>query len=405
MDVRANRHSASEFALFGGSKWFSVPKSTSNLVGPEFSRFLDYAQAIFDTSGGPPGAVTAQFEARLAAFHETRYCIAFCSGFWALATAIVALARPGRREVIIPSLTYRRMADVIAWTGLLPRFCEVDDNTLAISAATAAPWISDDTALLLAVHPIVNCCDAQGLVDLAGDAGLPILFDGVESVYERCIDDRGVARKVGAFGQAECFSLHASKLINGFEGGYVTTNDAALASKLAKLRDGASVLPGAIDARLADVHAAMALANLDELDTQVARNRERYERYRAALASIQGIRLLAFDQSQPTSYKNIVVELTTDWPLTRALTLEILNAENVLARAYYAPPLHCKPMAYPHIPADLPATERLAQRFMLLPCGEFVSIADIDEVVRLLSFTYAQAEAIQATCANREGAR
>ena len=405
MDVRANRHSVSELALFGGSKWFSVPKSTSNLVGPDFNRFLDYAQAIFDTSGRPPGAVTAQFEARLAAFHGTQYCIAFCSGFWALATAIVALARPGRREVIIPSLTYRRMADVIAWTGLLPRFCEVDDDTLAISAATAAPWISDDTALLLAVHPIVNCCDAQGLVDLAGDAGLPILFDGVESVYERCIDDRGVARKVGAFGQAECFSLHASKLINGFEGGYVTTNDVALASKLAKLRDGSSLLPGAIDARLADVHAAMALANLDELDTQVARNRERYERYRSALASIPGIRLLAFDESQPTSYKNIVVELTADWPLTRTLTLEILNAENVLARAYYAPPLHCKPMAYPHIPADLPVTDRLAQRFMLLPCGEFVSTADIDEVAELLLFTYAQAEAIRANYANTERAR
>ncbi|HVW53245.1 MAG TPA: aminotransferase class I/II-fold pyridoxal phosphate-dependent enzyme [Trinickia sp.] len=405
MDVRADRHSVSELALFGGSKWFSVPKSTSNLVGPDFDRFLGYAQAIFDTSGQPPGAVTGQFEARLAAFHETQYCVAFCSGFWALATAIVALARPGRREVIIPSLTYRRMADVIAWTGLLPRFCEVDDDTLAISAATAAPWISDNTALLLAVHPIVNCCDAQGLVDLAGDAGLPILFDGVESVYERCIDGRGVARKVGAFGQAECFSLHASKLINGFEGGYVTTNDAALASKLAELRDGTGLLPGAIDARLADVHAAMALANLDELDAQVARNRERYERYRAALASIPGIRLLDFDESQPTSYKNIVVELTADWPLTRALTLETLNAENVLARAYYAPPLHCKPMAYPHIPADLPATDRLAQRFMLLPCGDFVSIVDIDEVAKLLLFMYAQAEAIKAAYANRGGAR
>jgi hypothetical protein len=162
MEVRADRRSANELALFGGSKWFDSPKSTSNLVGPDFNRFLAYSRAIFDAAGQPPGVVTQQFEARLAAFHETEHCVAFCSGFWALATAIVALARPGRREVVIPSLTYRRMADVIAWTGLLPRFCEVDADTLAISAATAAPWINDDTALLLAVHPIINCCDAQG---------------------------------------------------------------------------------------------------------------------------------------------------------------------------------------------------------------------------------------------------
>lgn len=405
MDVRAQRRSARELALFGGSRWFDVPKSTSNLVGPDFQRFLDYSQAMFEAAGQPPGAVTTRFEARLAAFHETDYCVAFCSGFWALATAIVALARPGRREVIIPSLTYRRMADVIAWTGLLPRFCEVDPKTLAISAATAAPWVNDDTALLLAVHPIVNCCDAQALVELADQAGLPILFDGVESVYERCVDGRGSSRKVGAFGHAECFSLHASKLINGFEGGYVTTNNPVLAHRLAELRDGTTMLPGAIDARLADVHAAMALANLDELDAQVARNRARYERYRTALAGLEGMRLLTFDDSQPTSYKNIVVELTAQWPLTRALTLEILNAENVLARAYYAPPLHSKPMAYPYIPAELPVTDRLAQRFMLLPCGEFITLDDIDQVAQLLNFIRKHADDIRLRYANREVAR
>ena len=405
MDVHANRRSVGDLALFGGSKSFDAPKSTSNLVGPDIDRFLDYSRSIFDSAGRPPGTVTAQFEARFASFHETEFCVVFCSGFWALAAAIVALARPGRREVIIPSLTYRRMADVIAWTGLLPRFCEVDAHTLAISAETAAPWINDDTALLLAVHPIVNCCDAQALVDLANDSHLPILFDGVESVYERCVDGHGGSRKVGAFGHAECFSLHASKLINGFEGGYVTTNDAVLARRLAELRNGSVLLPGAIDARLTDVHAAMALANLDELAAQVARNRARYERYRSNLAAVPGVRLLTFEESLPTSYKNIVVELTAEWPLTRALTLEILNAENVLARAYYAPPLHSKPMAYPHIPAELPLTDRLAQRFMLLPCGEFVMLDDIDQIARLLSFVRADADAIKARRASQEVAR
>ncbi len=405
MDEYVNRGSVNELALFGGAKRFTVPKSTSNLVAPDFDRFLDYSRPIFEAAGRPPGVVTAQFEARLATFHEVAHCVAFCSGFWAIATAIVALARPGRREVLIPSLTYRRMADVIAWTGLLPRFCEVDAETLAITAATADPCINDDTALLLAVHPIINCCDAQGLVDLADETGLPLLFDAVESVYERCVAEGGPSRKVGAFGHAECFSLHASKLINGFEGGYVTTNDGEIARRLAMLRDGEIILPGAIDARLADVHAAMALANLDELDAQVARNRARYERYRAALAGVPGVRLLTFDESQPTSYKNIVVELTPEWPVTRTLTLEILNAENVLARAYYAPALHSKPMAYPYIPAELPVTDRLAQRFMLLPCGDFVTLEDIEAVAELLAFIGAQADAINACSTSQRTTR
>jgi len=386
-----DKHSAGDLALFGAKVLFAMPKSTSNLVQPDFERFLSYSRDAFTQPPTPQGAVTKRLEARLASFHQAAHCVSFCSGFWALAVTMVALALPGKREVVMPSLTYRRMADVVAWTGLLPRFCEVDPKTLAISGATASACISDDTALLLGVHPIVNCCDVDGLVELAEARRVPLMFDSVESVYEVC-----AAGRIGGFGSAECFSLHASKLLNGFEGGYVTTHDAALAAKLAELRDGGAVLPGALDARLADVHAAMALANLDELDAQSALNRERYLRYRATLPAVPGLRLLEFDDAHRTSYKNIVVELLDDWPLPRSLTIDLLNAENVLARAYYSPPLHAKPMAYPHIPAELPQTDRLAERFALLPCGEFVTFEDIDNVVALLAFIHANADAIRA---------
>jgi dTDP-4-amino-4,6-dideoxygalactose transaminase len=389
------KSNASDLALFGADRIFPTPKSTSNLVQPDFERFIEYARTSFMPASPDRQSAVTLLEERLAHFHEARYCVTFCSGFWALAITMVAIARPGKCEVVMPSLTYRRMADVVAWTGLLPRFAEVDPDTLAMSGATAAECVGDDTALLLAVHPIVNCCDVQGLVELAEQRGVPLLFDAVESVYER-----SNVGKVGSFGVAECFSLHASKLLNGFEGGYVTTNDPALAAALSARRDGRGV-HGVLDARLNELHAAMALAGLDELDAQVERNRARYERYRGGLQGVEGIRLLAFDESQPTSYKNIVVELLHDWPLSRDLTIELLNADNVLARAYYSPPLHSKPMAYPHVPADLPLTDHLAERFLLLPCGDFVTLADIDTVVDLLGFIKSHAAQITARAASR----
>lgn len=385
-----------DIALFGAERIFSAPKSTSSLVQPEFERFIGYAQTIFASGGSDSQSATALLEERLARFHEVRYCVTFCSGFWALAITMVAIARPGKREVVMPSLTYRRMADVVAWTGLMPRFAEVDPDTLAISGVTAAGCVGENTALLLGVHPIVNCCDVQGLVELAAERRVPLLFDAVESVYER--SSRG---KIGTFGVAECFSLHASKLLNGFEGGYVTTNDPALAATLIARRDGSGIGRGVLDAGLNELHAAMALAGLDELDAQVAQNRARYERYGTRLQSVAGIRLLAFDESQPTSYKNIVVELLDDWPLPRALTIELLNADNVLARAYYSPPLHSKPMAYAYVPADLPLSDRLAERFLLLPCGDFVTLEDIDTIVDLLVFIRNHAAEIMARANSR----
>jgi dTDP-4-amino-4,6-dideoxygalactose transaminase len=386
-----------QLAIFGGERLFTVPKSTSNLLKPDFDKFLNYSRAFFDrkqyTNNGPNVTLLEQ---RLAVFHQSDYCVTFCSGFWAIAAAISVIAIKGKTEIVMPSLTYRRMADIAAWTKLKPNFCEVDPSTLAISAKTARPCINDNTALILAVHPIVNCCDVDGLVALSKEKNIPLLFDSVESVYESTADG-----KIGGFGNAEVFSLHASKLLNGFEGGYVTTNEPGLFKQLALMRGfgfhGADsiTVTGGMNAKLNEVHAAMALASLDGINEQVALNRRRYYAYKRFLAGIPGLRLLKFDESHRTAYKNIVVELLDEWPLTRSDTIKILNEENILARAYYSPPLHQKTMAYDCIAADLPLTDYLSCRYLNLPCGQLVSNDDITDIVELLSFISKHADLIR----------
>lgn len=392
----AKKSNVEELAIFGGASLFAIPKSTSGLVRPDFEKFLGYSKLFFDqhqyTNNGPNVKLLEQ---RLAAFHQTEYCVTCCSGFWAIALAISALAHKGKTEILMPSFTYRRMADIAAWVNLKPHFCEVEPATLAMSAATVRPCINVNTALILGVHPIVNCCDIDGLVALAKEKNIPLLFDSVESVYEST-----AGGKVGEFGNAEIFSLHASKFLNGFEGGYITTNDASLARQLALMRgfgfggEDNIVVPGGMNAKLNEIHAAMTLASLDGVEEQVARNRQRYYTYRRLLPAIPGIRLLEFDERHRAGYKNIVVELLDEWPLTRADTINILNAEKIIARAYYSPPLHRKPMTYGYVPADLPVTDRLAEKFLNLPCGHLVSNDDIADIVELLEFVSANADRI-----------
>lgn len=392
----ANKSNVAELAVFGGASLFVTPKSTSNLLQPDFEKFMSYSKLFFDqgqyTNNGPNVKLLEQ---RLAAFHQTEYCVTFCSGFWAIALTISTLALKGKNEIVMPSLTYRRMADIAAWVKLKPHFCEVEPATLAMSAATVRPCINENTALILGVHPIMNCCDVDGLVALAKEQNIPLLFDSVESVYESVPSGR-----VGGFGAAEGFSLHACKLLNGFGGGYITTNDASLARQLALMRGFGFggidniVVPGGMNAKLNEIHAAMTLTSLDDIEVQVERNRQRYYTYQRLLPAVPGIRLLEFDEKQRTGYKNIVVELLDDWPLTRAETINVLNAEKILARAYYSPALHRKPMAFPYVPADLPVTDRLAERFLNLPCGHLVSNDDITGIVEMLGFISANANQI-----------
>lgn len=390
------KKSIKDLALFGGTPLFNVPKSTSNLLQPNVERYLDYSRLFFDqrqyTNNGPNVKALQQ---RLAEFHQTKYCLVFSSGFWAIALAMKYFKLTGRTEVIMPSLTYRRMTDICAWVELTPRFCEVDPDTLAMTADTVRACITPQTALILGAHPIVNCANAQELQELAQQQGIPLLFDSVESVYESLPQGR-----VGGFGNAECFSLHACKLLNGFGGGYLTTNDPDLVRVLAAQRcfgftaiDHVGVV-GGLNAKLNEMHAAMALASLDDVDHQVMLNKQRYHCYQKALETVPGISLLNFDESLPCGYKNIVAKIEDNWPLSRADTIRILNAEQVLARAYYAPPLHRKAMRYPHVPADLPLTDKLSQSFVNLPCGQQVNTEDIRKIASLLLFIFQNANQI-----------
>lgn len=341
------------------------------------------------------GQLVGLLETRLAQFHQVEHCVAFNSGFWALAVLLRLLARPGRAEVVMPALTYRRMSDIAAWAGLKPRFCEVDPQSLTNGAAQVAACLGEETALIIGVHPICGLADVDGLSQLSRDFELPLVFDSVESAYE----SHG-GQRIGGFGEAEIFSLGASKLINGFEGGYVTTRHGRVARSL-RQRLSAWGPPGndrkfTFNANLNEAHAAMALASLDDLESQIIRNRTRYHAYRDGLAALHGMRLIEYDEGSPPGYKNILVEVLPEWPLSRDNTIRVLNAEMALARAYYPQPLHGRPMEYPHVPADLPTTNALAGRFLLLPCGELVGTEDVDSIIALLVFMSAHAGAVTA---------
>jgi dTDP-4-amino-4,6-dideoxygalactose transaminase len=392
-----DKRDVDDLALFGGEPAFTSPRSIGSLAQPDFNRFMMYSRLFFDerryTNHGP---VNHLLERRLAEFHQTDHCVTFSSAFWGLALAMRCLALPGKSEAVMPSLTYRRMGEIAALAGLAPRFCEVDELTLAQTAEAVTPHLNEDTALIVGVHPTVNCCDAVGLEHLSQVSGIPVLFDSVESTYESC---RG--RRVGSFGRAEGFSIHASKLINGFEGGYITTDDRQLADRLRYMRgfgfaEEDTVVEFGINSKLNEVHAALAMASLDELDDLVARNRARYEAYRSGLADVPSISIRVFDESERCSFKNVLAELEDTWPLSRHQTIEILHAEGALARPYYWPALHTKDTGFETRSGPLPVTERLAERFLLLPCGEQMSDDDVAVVINVLKLIAEEADDISA---------
>ncbi len=156
---------------------------------------------------------------------------------------------------------------------------------------------------------------------------------------------RSDGKLLGGFGECEVFSFHATKFFNTFEGGAVVTNDDALAEKMRLMRNfGFSgydnvIYPGT-NGKMTEIAAAMGLTNLEDLDEFVALNRRNYHCYREAIASIPGLSVLQYDESERNNYQYVVVEVAPYFPVSRDRIVEILHAENILARKYFWPGCH-----------------------------------------------------------------
>jgi dTDP-4-amino-4,6-dideoxygalactose transaminase len=208
---------------------------------------------------------------------------------------------------------------------------------------------------------------------------------------------------IGNFGDAEVFSFHATKFFNAFEGGAITTNDDALASKLRLMRNFGfagrdRVIYIGTNGKMSEASAAMGLTGLESLDDFVRVNRRNYQAYQDVFEDLPGLGMIAYDEAEQRNYQYIVVEV--DEAITgmdRDRLVEILHAENVLARRYFYPGCHkMEPYRsyFPHASLVLPETERLAQRVMSLPTGTAITPDDIRKIGRLIRFVVEHSEEI-----------
>jgi dTDP-4-amino-4,6-dideoxygalactose transaminase len=364
-------------SAFKATPVFKKPRSTSNLVRPNKALFKE---VFFESED-----IINTFKNKFSELHGTKYCIPVVNGLWAIVIAINELKINGRSEVIMPSLTYRRMADIAAWLGLTPRFCDIDSKTFSVQKENIEKCINEQTAIIIAPHAIVNTCDVQGIEELCREKKIPLIFDSIESYYAEINN-----KKIGGFGDVECFSLHASKFINGFEGGYITTNNYRIAEKLAVYSNGGVIKSNKIaecglKLDLPEYHAALAISCLEGLDEQLKHNKEIYKTYKERLANISGLRLIEYSEEEKRTYKNILIEIKQNFPIKRDVLIDLLHSNNILSRPYYYPPLHEMKRDYLVAYDSLPNTTYWRDRLILMPSGYFVTKNDVIKITDLLN--------------------
>ena len=150
----------------------------------------------------------------------------------------------------------------------------------------------------------------------------------------------------GGFGAAEVFSLSPTKVVVAGEGGLVTTNDGALADVIRMGRDYGN--PGSYDSafaglngRLSELHAAMALESLGDLDEHLARRRRLVARYVDGLATVPGLRVQHLAPDDESTHKDFTIVVDeAAFGVDRDTLVAALRAEGIDTRCYFSPPVH-----------------------------------------------------------------
>lgn len=382
-----------ELALFGGTPRFREPLHVGlPNIGDrtDLRRRIDAAlDRRWLTNDGP---LVRELESKLALYLGVDHCILTSNATAALEVLARALALSG--EVIVPAFTFIATAHAFAWLGLKPVFCDVLPETHTIDVGAAGALVSARTAAVVGVHLWGGGCDTAGLAQLSDRFKVPLVLDAAHAFGSTI-----AGNPIGGFGSAEVFSFHATKFFSTFEGGAITTNDAALARELRLMRNfgfsGYDQIDSlGINAKMNEISAAMGLTSLEAVPALLELNHARFQQYHAALTGIAGVRLWQPPAGEQCNHQYVVTEISAGAGLTRDQLLALLWAENVRARRYFYPGCHRVP-PYASSPAPpLPVTERLVNEVMVLPTGGAASESQVADVCELIRFALANAGAL-----------
>jgi perosamine synthetase len=348
------------------------------------------------------GSFVTKFEAALAGYVGAKYAVATTSGTTALHLALlVAGVGPGD-EVLVSTLTFLAPANAIRYTGAWPVFIDadpaywqMDPSVLAAFLEKGCQWrggavYNKDTErpvkAILPVHILGHPCDSNPILELAKRYNLKVIEDATESLGARY-----QGRMVGNLGDIACFSFNGNKLMTTGSGGMLVTNDAAWAQRAGYLADQAKDDPVeyvhqevGYNYRLSNVQAALGCAQLERIEGHLEAKRRIATRYRAGLADVEGLTLLAaasWASSANWLYTVLVDE--TIYPMDSRALMRALGERGIQTRPLWQPG-HLSPAHAGCQSCQNGVAEALYQQGLSLPCSVGLDTESQDRVVDAL---------------------
>jgi dTDP-4-amino-4,6-dideoxygalactose transaminase len=341
------------------------------------------------------GPRVAEFERRFAEVQQAHHAVAASSCTTALHLALVVAGVGPGDDVVVPSFSFIATANAATYVGARPVFADVEPVTGNLTPDTVAAALTPDTRAVIVVDQGGVPVDLVAIRELCDPRGIVVVEDAAcaaGSTY------RG--RPVGAGAEIAAWSFHPRKILTTGEGGMVTTSRADWAERARRLREHAMSVSAAdrhgsvlsppeeygevgFNFRMTDLQAAVGLVQLGRLPDVVRRRRELAAAYTKAIREIDGLRPVADPPHGTTNFQSFWVEVGDGYPVDREGLLRALAAADVSARRGIMAS-HRQPAFRSRGAVDLPVTERLTDRTLILPLFHQMSDSEQSRVVDVL---------------------
>lgn len=323
-----------------------VPLHEPSFEGNEWAYVKDCLDSGWVSSAG---SYVERIETMTAEACGVDHGVAVVNGTAGLHAALMcADVRPGD-AVICPALTFIATANAISHCGAEPIFTDIDPANGGIDAAKLRAFLTEACepgpagpvhgasgrriSALVPVHLFGHPADMTALADVAREFAIPIIEDAAEA-----LGSRYHGTPCGGLGYVGVISFNGNKTVTTGGGGIIVTNDGDLAKRLKHVTTTARVTDRwwfdhdavGYNFRMPNINAALGCAQLEQLDTFVARKRRLAQMYASLFAGVHGVSVLREPAGCDSNHWLNAVLLDND--TERDLFLEITNDRGIQTR-------------------------------------------------------------------------
>ena len=352
---------------------------------PDMDEYMNEIQSVWDshwlTNMGPKHR---ELQEKLQEYLGVENVELRTNGHMALEMTLQAMNLQG--EVITTPFTFASTTHAIVRNGLTPVFCDIDSVTYTMNVDKLEELITDYTCAIMPVHVYGNVCNIEEIERIAKKYELKVIYDAAHTFGETY-----KGQGIGSFGDASCFSFHATKVFNSIEGGAVCFRDKHLGDVLYELKNFGIHGPEEVsavgaNAKMNEFCAAMGLCNLKHVDEEIAKRKAVTERYREHLEGVEGIQLNAIQKDVNSNYAYFpVVFEEKQFGSSRAEVFEALEAGGIHARKYFYPLTNT--FSAFHGKYDVrstPVALHISKRVLTLPLYAELALEDVDRICEII---------------------